>query len=151
MAYWLMKSEPDVYSLEDLQRDGETLWDGVRNYQARNFLQTMQVGDRAFFYHSNCKPPGIVGLMTISAVQVVDPTQFDPQSDYFDAKASQDKPRWMTVKVQFAQRFANILDLAQLKTHFSPDQLWVVRKGNRLSVLPVETAIANQIIQLGTP
>ena len=150
MAYWLMKSEPDVYSLEDLQRDGETLWDGVRNYQARNFLQTMQVGDRAFFYHSNCKPPGIVGLMTISAVQVVDPTQFDPQSDYFDAKASQDKPRWMTVKVQFAQRFANILDLAQLKTHFSPDQLWVVRKGNRLSVLPVETAIANQIIQLGT-
>ncbi len=151
MAYWLMKSEPDVYSLEDLQRDGETLWDGVRNYQARNFLQTMQVGDRAFFYHSNCKPPGIVGLMTISAVQVVDPTQFDPQSDYFDAKASQDKPRWMTVKVQFAQRFANILDLAQLKTHFSTDQLWVVRKGNRLSVLPVETAIANQIIQLGTP
>ena len=151
MAYWLMKSEPDVYSLDDLERDGETLWDGVRNYQARNFLQTMQVGDRAFFYHSNCKPPGIVGLMTISAVQVVDPTQFDPQSDYFDAKASLKKPRWITVKVQFAQRFSNHLDLAQLKTQFSPDQLWVVRKGNRLSVLPVETAIATQIIQLGTP
>ena len=149
MAYWLMKSEPDVYSLDDLERDGETLWDGVRNYQARNFLQTMQVGDRAFFYHSNCKPPGIVGLMTITATQVVDPTQFDPHSDYFDPKATPAKPRWITVKTQFKQQFPQMIDLATLKAQFSPDELWVVRKGNRLSVMPVETAIATQLINLG--
>jgi predicted RNA-binding protein with PUA-like domain len=150
MAYWLMKSEPDVYSIDDLEQDGETLWDGVRNYQARNFLQTMQVGDLAFFYHSNCKPPGIVGLMAIAAVQVVDPSQLDPQSDYFDPKASPTNPRWITVKTQFLQRFPQIIDLAMLKAQFSPDELWVVRKGNRLSVLPIETAIATRIIQLGT-
>jgi len=146
MAYWLMKSEPDVYSIDDLEREGETLWDGVRNYQARNFLQTMQVGDRAFFYHSNCKPPGIVGLMTISATQVVDPSQFDPQSDYFDPKASAANPRWMTVRVKFLQRFPQIIDLATLKVQFSPDELWLVRKGNRLSVMPVETAIAPRLM-----
>ena len=144
-----MKSEPDVYSLDDLERDGETLWDGVRNYQARNFLQSMQVGDRAFFYHSNCKPPGIVGLMTITATQVVDPTQFDPQSDYFDPKATPAKPRWITVKAQFLQRFPRIIDLATLKAQFSPDELWLVRKGNRLSVMPIETAIAPQLMAMG--
>jgi predicted RNA-binding protein with PUA-like domain len=149
MAYWLMKSEPDVYSLDDLERDGETLWDGVRNYQARNFLQSMQTGDRAFFYHSNCKPPGIVGLMTITATQVIDPTQFDPQSDYFDPKATPAKPRWITVKTQFWQRFPRMIDLATLKDQFSPDELWVVKKGNRLSVMPIPAAIAPQLIDLG--
>ncbi|MEY2984572.1 MAG: hypothetical protein RLZZ568_1189 [Cyanobacteriota bacterium] len=149
MAYWLMKSEPSVYSLADLAQDGETLWDGVRNYQARNFLQTMQVGDHAFFYHSNCKPPGIVGMMTITATQVVDPSQFDPESAYFDPKASPEKPRWITVKTQFSQQFPRMIDLATLKAHFTPDELWVVRKGNRLSVIPVAAAIANRLISLG--
>lgn len=149
MAYWLMKSEPDVYSLDDLAREGETLWDGVRNYQARNYLQSMQVGDHAFFYHSNCKPPGIVGLMAIAATQVVDPSQFDPQSEYYDPKATPEKPCWITVKAQFLQRFPHIIDLAMLKAHFTPEELGVVRKGNRLSVMPVETAIATRLLDLG--
>lgn len=148
MAFWLMKSEPNTYSIEDLKKEGETLWDGVRNYQARNFLQTMEVGDQAFFYHSNCKPPGIMGLMTISAVQVIDPTQFDPASAYFDPKATVEKPRWFTVKAQFTQEFPEIIDLPTLKATFSPDELGVVKKGNRLSVLPVSTAIAERILEL---
>jgi predicted RNA-binding protein with PUA-like domain len=148
MAFWLMKSEPTTYGIEDLKREGETLWDGVRNYQARNFLQAMAVGDQAFFYHSNCKPPGIVGLMTISATQVIDPTQFDPNSAYFDPKATEESPRWFTVKARFTEEFSQILALPTLKATFGPDELGVVKKGNRLSVLPVETAIAKRILQL---
>lgn len=148
MAFWLMKSEPITYSIGDLRREGETLWDGVRNYQARNFLQTMAMGDQAFFYHSNCKPPGIVGLMTISATQVIDPSQFDPASAYFDPKATAEKPRWLTVKARFTEEFLPMIDLPTLKTNFSPDELGVVKKGNRLSVLPVPTAIAKRILEL---
>lgn len=149
MAFWLMKSEPSTYSIEDLRREGQTLWDGVRNYQARNFLQAMAVGDQAFFYHSNCKPPGIVGLMTITAVRVVDPSQFDPRSPYFDAKATEEKPRWLTVQTQFKQQFTQIIPLTTLKSQFTPEQLAVVKKGNRLSVLPVPEAIAVQLLAMG--
>ncbi|MEB3161434.1 MAG: EVE domain-containing protein, partial [Synechocystis sp.] len=94
-------------------------------------------------------PPGIVGLMTITATQVVDPTQFDPQSDYFDPKASPESPRWITVKAQFGQRFPQLIDLATLKAAFTPEELWVVRKGNRLSVMPIETAIASRLMAMG--
>ncbi|KKJ01018.1 EVE domain-containing protein [Prochlorothrix hollandica] len=149
MNYWLMKSEPTVYGLDDLERDQQTLWDGVRNYQARNYLRQMAVGDRAFFYHSNTKPPGIVGLMTITAVGIVDPTQFDPSSDYHDPKASPDAPRWQTVTVTFGQRFDHCLTLDQLKATISPDELGVVRRGNRLSVMPVTIAIAHRLLVLG--
>ena len=93
MNYWLMKSEPDLYSITSLQHDQKTVWDGVRNYQARNFLRQMQSGDLAFFYHSNTTPPGIVGLMRIVQGGLVDPTQFDAQSDYYDPKSSPDAPR----------------------------------------------------------
>jgi predicted RNA-binding protein with PUA-like domain len=148
MAFWLMKSEPVTYGISHLKAEGETLWDGVRNYQARNFLQAMAVGDQAFFYHSNCKPPGIVGLMTITAEQVVDPTQFDPASPYFDPKATPEKPRWFTVKASFIREFPQMITLPTLKAQFSPEELGILKKGNRLSVLPVSPAIANRILEL---
>lgn len=146
MNYWLLKSEPGVYGIDDLKRDRETIWDGVRNYQARNFLRSMEVGDRAFFYHSNTTPPGIVGLMQISQPNVIDPTQFDANSKYYDPKSTEAAPRWQTVQVEYVETFANPISLDQLRQQFSPDDLWVVRQGNRLSVMPVPTAIAEKIL-----
>ncbi len=148
MNYWLMKSEPDVYSIDDLARDKTELWDGVRNYQARNFLKSMAVGDIAFFYHSNTKPPGIAGLMTIHAANVVDPTQFEADNKYYDPKSSPDAPRWHTVVVAYERAFAHYLSLDQLKDTFSPEELSVVKRGNRLSVMPVDAAVAKQILSL---
>ncbi|MGA1264735.1 MAG: EVE domain-containing protein [Prochlorothrix sp.] len=149
MKYWLLKSEPDVYSITDLQTAGETLWDGVRNYQARNFLRSMAVGDCAFFYHSNTKPPGIAGLMTVTASDVVDPSQFDPQSQYFDPKSSPEAPRWRTAQLAFAELFPHYIPLDTLKAQFSPDELGVVKRGNRLSVLPVPASVAQRLLSLG--
>ncbi|MDM7324155.1 MAG: EVE domain-containing protein, partial [Thermus sp.] len=103
MAYWLLKSEPQVYSILDLKREGKALWDGVRNYQARNHLMRMQVGDICFFYHSNSNPPGIAGLCRVVRTLVPDPTQFDPSSPYFDPKATRENPRWYTVEVEFLE------------------------------------------------
>jgi hypothetical protein len=148
MNYWLMKSEPDVYGIDDLKKDGETLWDGVRNYQARNFLKTMAMGDLAFFYHSNAKPPGIVGLMEIIEKDVIDPTQFNAQSDYYDPKSSPNNPRWQTVRVRFVRAFAQLISLEQLKQTFQSEELLVIKKGNRLSVMPIETQIAEKILLL---
>ncbi|MGF1539974.1 MAG: EVE domain-containing protein [Pleurocapsa sp.] len=146
MNYWLMKSEPDVYSIEDLQRDKQEIWDGVRNYQARNFLKTMQLGDLAFFYHSNTKIPGIVGLMKIIASNIPDPTQFDPKSQYFDPKSTPQAPRWHTVKVEFVESFPEVISLSQLKKEFNGDDFLVVKKGNRLSVMPVKETAAKKIL-----
>ncbi|MEM9905691.1 MAG: EVE domain-containing protein [Cyanobacteria bacterium P01_D01_bin.44] len=148
MNYWLMKSEPDVYSIDDLKRDGDEIWDGVRNYQARNFLKSMKVGDIAFFYHSNTKPPGIAGLMKISDVMVVDPTQFDASNKYYDPKSAPDAPRWHTVTVSYGETFDHYISLDQLKENFDPDELQVVKRGNRLSVMPVEASIAKRILAL---
>ena len=148
MNYWLMKSEPEVYSIDDLAQDKTELWDGVRNYQARNFLKSMAVGDRAFFYHSNAKPPGIAGLMKIHAATVVDPTQFDADSRYYDPKSSPDDPRWHTVVVAYERTFEHYISLEQLKATFSPEDLQVVKRGNRLSVMPVDKAVAAQILSL---
>lgn len=149
MNYWLMKSEPDVYSLQDLQRDRQTIWDGVRNYQARNFLRSMQVGDLAFFYHSNTVPPGIVGLMQIVEPNLDDPTQFDRQSKYYDAKSTQQQPRWQTVRVEYVETFSQPLTLDQLRQQFTAEELLVVRQGNRLSVMPVPEAVAMRIVAIG--
>jgi predicted RNA-binding protein with PUA-like domain len=148
LKYWLMKSEPDVYGIADLERDRTTIWDGVRNYQARNFLKSMAVGDLAFFYHSNTKPPGIVGLMQIIAAQVVDPSQFDPASDYYDPKATQVAPRWHTVKLEFVRSFDRQIDLTELRDLFTPEELLVVKQGNRLSVMPILDYIAEQLLQI---
>lgn len=148
MKYWLMKSEPDVYSIEDLERDRETIWDGVRNYQARNFLRSMQLGDLVFFYHSNTTPLGIVGLMKVAKLDIVDPTQFDPQSKYYDPKSPPDNPRWQTVSVKFVEQFPTLVTLDTLRQTFTPDELLVIRPGNRLSVLPVPVDTAAKILEL---
>ncbi len=148
MKYWLMKSEPDLYGIDDLRRDQTEIWDGVRNYQARNFLRSMAVGDLAFFYHSNTKPPGIVGLMTIAEADIVDPSQFDPAHKYYDPKSPESNPRWRTVKVQYVETFQQMLTLDQLKAEFQPEKLGVVRRGNRLSVMPVEEAIAQRLLAM---
>jgi predicted RNA-binding protein with PUA-like domain len=148
MNYWLLKSEPDVYSIEDLKRDHTSLWDGVRNYQARNFLKTMEIGDRAFFYHSNTKIPGIVGLVNIIETHLVDPTQFDVNSPYFDSKATLNSPRWYTVKVEFREQFSTIIRLEILKQTFNSEEFSLVKRGNRLSVMPVLPSIAERILRL---
>jgi predicted RNA-binding protein with PUA-like domain len=149
MNYWLLKSEPESYSIQDLARERQTIWDGVRNYQARNFLREMQVGDLAFFYHSNATPLGIAGLMQISQSGLDDPTQFDTNSKYYDPKSTQAAPRWQTVQVEFVEEFAVFITLDTLKQQFAPDDLGVVRQGNRLSVIPVPEAVAKQILAIG--
>jgi len=143
--YWLIKSEPTTYSILDLQKDQITIWDGVRNYQARNFLRQMQMGDRTFFYHSSTEPPGIVGLAQVVATGIDDPTQFDPQSKYYDPKSSPEAPRWQTVKIKFLEVFPQIITLVTLKQEFTPEELGVVKTGNRLSVLPIPEVSAVKI------
>jgi predicted RNA-binding protein with PUA-like domain len=151
MAYWLMKSEPDVYGIQHLQQEGTTLWDGIRNYQARNFMRSMAIGDRAFFYHSNAKPPGIVGLMEVVETGLTDPSQFDPSNKYFDPKSSPEKPRWDCVRLHYVGTFAELLSLDALREQFSVEELPVVRNGNRLSILPVPEASAQRLFELLGP
>lgn len=148
MQYWLMKSEPGVYGITDLERDRMTLWDGIRNYQARNYLKSMKIEDIAFFYHSNTKPPGIAGLMKIVESNVIDPTQFDPDSNYYDAKSTINAPRWYTVRVEFVKKLPQLISLETLRQTFTPEELTVVRQGNRLSVLPVKKEIVDRIFAL---
>ncbi|MCO5797290.1 MAG: EVE domain-containing protein [Dolichospermum sp. OL03] len=147
--YWLMKSEPAVYSITDLEQQRETIWDGVRNYQARNFLRQMHIGDLAFFYHSNAEPPGIFGLMRVVKTGIADPTQFDINSKYYDSKSTLESPRWQTVKVEFVEVFSNPLSLSTLKLKFSDDELLVVKKGNRLSITPVIESVGSRILEMG--
>ncbi|MGB1775753.1 MAG: EVE domain-containing protein [Synechococcus sp.] len=142
-----MKSEPDVYGIDHLRQEGSTLWDGIRNYQARNFMRTMTVGDQAFFYHSNCKPPGIVGLMEVTDVGLVDPTQFDPDAKYYDPKSTPEKPRWDCARLNYKGVFAEMLSLEQLRELYDVDQLAVVRRGNRLSILPVPDSTAKDLLE----
>ena len=148
MNFWLMKSEPDVYSIADLKCDNISIWDGVRNYQARNFMRQMSHGDLVFFYHSNTKIPGIVGLARVVETGIADPTQFDVNSDYYDAKSQLDAPRWQTVKVEFVEEFAQLISLDELKKKFIADEILVVRKGNRLSVMPVSEGAAEKILKM---
>ena len=142
-----MKSEPDAYSIDSLKKDGVTLWDGIRNYQARNFMRKMTKGDKVFFYHSNCKPPGIVGFMEVIDLNIIDPTQFDNDSKYYDPKSSPKKPRWDCVKVKYLFKAAKILSLSDLKILFNEEELLLVKKGNRLSIIPIEANIANLILE----
>ena len=151
MAYWLMKSEPDVYGIQHLQQEGSTLWDGIRNYQARDFMRSMAIGDQAFFYHSNAKPPGIVGLMEVVELGITDPSQFDPNNKYFDPKSTPDKPRWDCVRLSYVGTFKSLLSLEALRDQFSVDELPVVRQGNRLSILPVPEASAQRLLELLGP
>jgi predicted RNA-binding protein with PUA-like domain len=139
--YWLMKSEPDAFSIDDLKRKGQEAWDGVRNYQARNFMRDgMRVGDKIFFYHSNCAEPGIVGVAEVATDAYPDPSQFDPKSKYFDAASSRDKPRWMLVDVKFVKKLKRTIPLKELQVEPGLAEMALVRKGNRLSVMPVEAS-----------
>lgn len=137
MAYWLMKSEPDELSISALQSLGNARWDGVHNYQARNFLRAMAVGDEFFFYHSSCPEPGIAGIARITQAAYPDPTALDPQSHYFDAKATAEKNQWSAVDVAFVEAFPKVLSLSYLKQQSALEQLPLVQKGTRLSVMPV--------------
>ena len=145
--YWLMKSEPDAYSIDTLKKDGVTLWDGIRNYQARNFMRKMVIGDKVFFYHSNCKPPGIVGFMEVIELNIVDPTQFQKESGYYDPKSNPEKPRWDCVKVKYLFKADKFLSLPELKTLFNEKELLLVKNGNRLSIIPIEKKIAELILE----
>lgn len=137
--YWLVKSEPDSYSLDDLRRDGSTYWDGVRNYQARNFMRDdMQVGDGVLYYHSRTKPPAIVGLARVSKEAYPDPTQFDPDDDYYDPKATEEEPRWVVVDLEFVTEFEEPITRDQLKEEDALEDMLVLQRGQRLSVMPVD-------------
>lgn len=149
MNYWLMKSEPEAFSLDDLERKGREPWDGVRNYQARNFMRDdMRVGDKVFFYHSNCATPGIVGIATVASDAYPDPTQFDPKDGHFDPKSSRDKPRWILVDIAFERRLGRTISLAEMKDDPALADMPLVRKGNRLSVMPVGKAAWKHILAL---
>ena len=139
MPYWLMKSEPDELSIHDLQRLGQTRWDGVRNYQARNFMRSMQPGELFFFYHSSCPQPGIAGIARIASPHYPDPTALEPESHYFDAKASATKNPWSALDVAFVEAFRQVIPLTQLKAQNALLELPLVQKGSRLSVMPVSS------------
>ncbi|MCA1778998.1 MAG: EVE domain-containing protein [Xanthomonadaceae bacterium] len=152
MNYWLMKSEPEVFGIEHLKacREKTEPWDGIRNYQARNFMRDgMKKGDLAFFYHSNCKQPGIVGIVDIASNAYPDPTQFDAGSKYFDAKSDPDAPRWLMVDVRHVRDLKRNVSLAEMKQQaerFGDFQL--LAKGNRLSIMPVSEAHWNRVLEL---
>ena len=140
MAYWLFKSEPETFSIDHLKACPKSTdsWNGVRNYQARNMLRDqIKVGDEGFFYHSNCKVPGIVGTVKIVRAGWPDTTQFDHESEYYDQKSTSDKPRWFVVDVKFNQKFSSIISLQQLKMISTLSQMPLLRTGNRLSITPV--------------
>ena len=149
MAYWLMKSEPDVYGIDDLKRDKVEPWDGIRNYQVRNmFRDQMKVGDLAFFYHSNCKPPAVVGIMTIASEAYPDHTQFDPKSRYYDAKSDKGNPRWLLVDVKYKRKLKREITLQELKENKKLKDFRLNQKGNRLSVIPVKKSEWDLILDL---
>ncbi len=149
VAYWLMKSEPDVYSIDDLERDGREMWDSIRNYQARNMMRDdMRIGDEVFFYHSNCKEPAIAGISRVCSEPYPDPTQFDRKSKYFDPKSTTENPRWILVDVEFVRKFDAPVTLADIKSNAALDDMILVRRGNRLSIMPIEAKHWKAILKM---
>jgi predicted RNA-binding protein with PUA-like domain len=149
MKNWLMKTEPDCFSIEHLRKAGTEPWTGVRNYQARNFMRQMQPGDRVFFYHSSTAVPGIAGLATVATLPYPDPTQFDRKSPYYDAKATREQPRWDMVDVRFERAFDKVLALSTLKENEARlEGLGVLQRGSRLSVLPVTAPQARVLLKM---
>ena len=151
MNYWLMKSEPSVYGIDDLRRDRSTSWGGVRNYQVRNmFRDDFARGDLAFFYHSSCANPGIAGVMTVSGAAYPDPAQFDRKSEYFDPKSRREDPTWLAVDVRFKSRFRQVLSLEELRARAELAGMLILRRGNRLSVTPVTADEAAGILMMAS-
>ena len=147
--YWLMKTEPDVYSIDDLAREKVGVWEGVRNYQARNFMREMRRGDRVLFYHSNASPPGVVGIAEVHREAYPDPFQFDPKSKYCDPKSCPEDPRWSAVDLTLVERFPREVSLAELKEAPALEGMEVIRKGSRLSVQPVSAAHFSAVAKMG--
>lgn len=149
MKYWLMKSEPDVFSIDTLKVKKKSGWDGVRNYQARNYMRDdMRLGDLVLFYHSSCDTPGIAGIAKISKESHPDPTQFDANSDYFDPKATIEKPRWFMVEVEFVQKLNTVITLQTIKGQKVLENMPLVQKGSRLSINPVSESEYQMILTL---
>jgi len=149
MKYWLMKNEPEDYSIDDLKRDKTEPWDGIRNYQVRNMIRDdMSKGDLAFFYHSNCEVPGIYGLMEICKESYPDSTAFDKKAKYFDPKSRKESPTWLMVDVRYKRKLKRIISLTELKSHNFLDDMKVVQKGNRLSITEVSKKNWNYILKL---
>ncbi len=149
MKHWLMKSEPDVFSIDTLKTKKKSGWDGVRNYQARNYMRDdMKKGDLVLFYHSSCEIPGVAGLARVCKESHPDPTQFDPKSEYYDPKATKEDPRWFMVEVEFVEKFDHVVTLADLKAKKELANMPVVQKGSRLSINPVSEKEYNTILKM---
>ena len=149
MKYWLMKNEPDDYSIDDLKKDKTEPWDGIRNYQVRNMIRDdMSIGDIAFYYHSNCDIPGIYGLMTINSKAYPDHTAFDKKAKYYDIKSDKKKPKWLMVDVKYKRKLKNPITLKELKSEKKLSNMKVVQKGNRLSITEVEKKDWEYILSL---
>lgn len=150
IKYWLMKTEPSVFSIDDLKRDGFSEWEGVRNFQARNYMRDeMQVGDLALFYHSNATPPGVAGVCRVCQAAHPDFTAWNKNSPYYDKKASPENPIWMMVEVEFVEKFSYFVSLSELRKHSQLKGLKILEKGSRLSITPVEKKHFELIRTLG--
>lgn len=151
MQYWLMKSEPDVFSIDDLVRKKTALWDGVRNYQARNFMtNAMKVGDLVLFYHSNAEPSGVAGIARVHSPAEPDLTALNKKSEYYDPKASRDNPRWYCVTVEFVKKFKNFVPLDTLRNTPGLENMLVLKRGQRLSIQPVTAGEYETVVRLGS-
>jgi predicted RNA-binding protein with PUA-like domain len=148
MRRWLMKTEPDTFSIDDLAKRKVEPWDGVRNYQARNFIREMRRGDGVLIYHSSCAIPGVAGVAKIAGAPYPDPTQFDPESDHFDAGSDRGDPRWTLVEVRFVRKLKRVITLDEIKTLPDLGDFALTRRGNRLSVLPVSDKQWQAILDL---
>jgi len=148
--YWLIKSEPDVYSIDDLKKDKKTHWDGVRNYQARNFMRDeMKKGDKVIFYHSNTEPPAAVGICEVVKEGYPDFTAFDPDDKHYDPKSKKDNPTWIMVDVKFVEKFKKEVPLDVIKENQKLKDMKLIQRGNRLSVMPVTKKEFDEIVKMG--
>lgn len=153
MKYWLIKAEPNCYSIDDLAKEKKqtTHWDGVRNYQARNFIRDeMKLGDKVIFYHSNAEPPGAAGVCEIAQEAYPDFTAFDPEDMHYDPKSKKDSPSWMMVDIKFVKKFSRLVSLPEIKASKKLQKMRLVQPGNRLSVMPVEEIEFDEIVKLGS-
>lgn len=151
MRYWLFKTEPDAFGIDDLAAKPQQTehWDGIRNYQARNFLRDeVKLNDKVFIYHSSCKQVGVAGLAEVVREGYVDHTQFDPDAKYYDPKSDPEKPRWMMVDVKLTEKFSHIISLAEIKAHPQIKDIGLVKRGHRLSIMPVSDAEAALILAM---
>lgn len=147
-AYWLVKTEPNTFSIDDLQRNGVTQWDGVRNYQARNFLKQMKPDDTVLVYHSNAEPSGVVGVAKVAKLAYPDKTQFDSKSKYYDDTATKDAPRWFAPDLKFVKKFSSIVPLPELREQPVLRKMALLQRGSRLSVMPVTAVEFRTIVAL---